>query len=429
MESSEAVSQASSAFRSRDPLDWKQGQNFMKTGKEHIYTLPLNDITNLGSIARQAEQEAEAAGIRLPPPLRLHIGEPSFRTPEHICRAAIESLQTEQLTYGPPAGWPWLRELLAQKVARVNGYSIDPEHTTVAVGGTGAVLVALLATVGPGDEVLLPDPHWPQYATQLIACGATGIPYQLDPARGWLPDIERMEALITSRTRMLLINSPSNPTGAVFPRQVVEQLLDFARRHDLYLLSDECYDEILFEGEHVSPAALLEAGEFEQGRVISVYALSKTYAMTGWRIGYIVTGRELLKTIASVADASYTNVSTLMQKAAAAALTGPQDCVRQMRSAYQRRRDLAVQVLQKYERYLYTPRGAFYILVDARRADGSARPARELARALLRERNITVAPGSSFGTVAENYVRVSLAGADEEIAQGLQELCLFADQS
>ncbi len=226
----------------------------MKTGKERIYSLPINDITNLGSIAQEMQREAEARGISLPPPLRLHIGEPSFGTPEHIRRAAIEATRAELVTYGPPAGWPWLRELLAEKIARVNGYRVRPEHTAVTVGGTGAILSALLATVGPGDEVLIPDPHWPQYRMQLATCGATGVTYTLSPANEWLPDVTQMEQLVTSRTRMLIINSPANPTGAVFPRAVMADLLDFARRHDLYLLSDECYDEILFEGEHISPA-------------------------------------------------------------------------------------------------------------------------------------------------------------------------------
>lgn len=400
----------------------------MKTGKHRIYTLPTNDITNLGAFAQQAQQEAEANGISLPPPLRLHIGEPGFRTPEHINQAAIEMLQQEPLTYGPPAGWPWLRELLARKIRRVNGYRVRPEHIAVTVGGTGAILSTLLATVGPGDEVLIPDPHWPQYKMQLAACGARGVPYALDPANGWLPDIAQMEKLITSRTRMLIINSPANPTGAVFPRQLVTELLNFAHWHDLYLLSDECYDEMVFEGEHTSPAVLMTPQEFERGRTIAVYTFSKTYAMTGWRIGYVVTGAELLKTISYVIDASYTNVSTLAQKAAAAALTGPQDCVREMREVYQKRRDLAVNILHEHERYLYTPHGAFYILVDARTGDGQPRPGRDLASELLRTRNVTVAPGSGFGTIAENYVRVSLAGADDEIEQGLRELCTFADQ-
>lgn len=400
----------------------------MKTGKQRIYTLPTNDITNLGTFAQQAQREAEARGISLPPPLRLHIGEPSFRTPEHINQAAIEALQQEPLTYGPPVGWPWLRELLVEKIRRVNGYRVQPENIAITVGGTGAILSTLLATVGPGDEVLIPDPHWPQYKMQLAACGAKGVTYALDPARDWLPDMAQLETLVTSRTRLLIINSPANPTGAIFPRQVVRELLNFAHWHDLYLLSDECYDELLFEGEHTSPAVLMTPQEFEHGRTICVYTFSKTYAMTGWRIGYVVTGAELLKTISYVVDASYTNVSTLVQKAALAALTGPQDCVREMREAYRRRRDLAVRILQEYGRYSYTPHGAFYILVDARTHDGQPRSGRELAQALLQERNVTVAPGSGFGSIAENYVRVSLAGEDAEIEQGLRELCMFADR-
>ena len=401
----------------------------MKIGKEHLYTLPLNDITNLNSIAQQAQREAEAAGVHLPPPLRLHIGEPGFRTPEHICQAASEALRTQPLTYGPPAGWPWLRALLAEKIARVNGYRVRPENIAVTIGGTGAILSTLLATVGPGDEVLIPDPHWPQYTVQLATCGASGVSYALDPANEWLPAVEQLETLLTPRTRMLVINSPGNPTGAVFPHQIVAQLLDFARRHDLYLLSDECYDEVVFEGEHISPATLLEPGELESGGVICVYTFSKTYAMTGWRIGYVVAGTELLRTITCVIDSSYTNVSLVAQKAAEAALTGPQDCAREMCAGYRRRRDLAVGILRHYGRSIYTPRGAFYILVDAARPDGQPRTGRELARDLLRERNVTVAPGSSFGAVAENYVRVSLAGAEEEIAQGLHELCQFAGRA
>ena len=400
----------------------------MKTGKHRISALPTNDITNLGSLAQQVQREAEAHGISLPPPLRLHIGEPGFRTPEHINQAAIETLRTETLTYGPPAGWPWLRELIAAKIARVDGYRIGAENTAVTVGGTGAILTALLATVGPGDEVLIPDPHWPQYKMQLAACGATSVTYPLNPANDWLPDVARMGELLTPRTRLLIVNSPANPTGAVFSRKIVAELLAFARRHDLYLLSDECYDEMIFEGEHVSPASLMTREEFESGRVICVYTFSKTYAMTGWRVGYVVTGAELLKTISYVIDASYTNVSLLSQRAAAAALAGPQDCVGEMRAIYQRRRDLAIKILREHGRYFYTPHGAFYILVDAYTREGKARSGRELAQALLRERNATVAPGSGFGAIAENYVRVSLAGSDEEIEQGLRELCTFADR-
>jgi len=399
----------------------------MKPGRQHIYNLPVNDITSLSVYATQLQQEEQARGEALPPAIRLHIGEPSFRTPEHIRLAAIETVQDEPLTYGPPTGWPELRELLAAKIERVNGYSVGPENTAVALGGTGAILVALIATVGTGDEVLIPDPHWPHYTLQLASCGATAVPYPLDPQNEWLPDVDLLEKFVTPRTRLIIINSPGNPTGSVFPSQLIADLLDFARRHDLYLLSDEAYDEILFEGKHVSPASLMSREEFESGRVICAYTFSKTYSMTGWRIGYIVTGSQLIRTIAHVLDASYTNVTKIAQRAAAVALTGPQDCVAVMRDAYRQRRDLTVRLLKELGRYQYTPHGAFYALIDVSSPKGTPR-GRQFALDLLRERNVAVAPGSSFGSVAEHYVRVSLAASDEEIERGVREICTFADK-
>jgi aspartate aminotransferase/aminotransferase len=204
-------------------------------------------------------------------------------------------------------------------------------------------------------------------------------------------------------------------------------LLDFTRRHDLYLLSDESYDEILFEGQHISPASMLTRDEFEDGRVICVYTFSKSYAMTGWRIGYIVAGTELIKTLSYVLDGSYTNISTIVQRAAAAALSGPQDCVVEMRDAYHRRRNLVVRLLKEHGRYLYTPHGAFYALIDVTNPEGTQRQGRQFALDLLHARNVAVAAGSNFGSVAGNFVRISMAASEEEIERGVREICAFAD--
>jgi aspartate aminotransferase/aminotransferase len=372
--------------------------------------------------------EAEKRGEVLPPAVRLQIGEPSFRTPEHIRLAAIRSIESEPLMYGPSAGWPWLRELLPQKIQRINGYPIGLEHVAMTMGGTGAILASLLATVGVGDEVLIPDPCWPLYFMQLATSGATGVPYPLDPRSEWLPDIAQMERLVTPRTRMLIINTPGNPTGAVFPAEIIAQLLDFARRHDLYLLSDECYDEIIFEGKHISPATLLSRAEFEAGRFIGIYTFSKTYAMTGWRVGYVVTSTKIIKTITDVLNANTTNMPVVVQRAAAAALTGPQDCVAEMRDGYRQRRDLAVSLLKDFGRYIYTPHGAFYALIDVSSKKGEPRQARQFTLNLLRERNVAAAPGSGFGAIAADYIRISLAASEEEIERGVREICLFADR-
>ncbi len=401
----------------------------MKTGKREIYEQPVNDVTSLGGYAQRLQEEAAASGRVLPPPVRLQIGEPDFRTPEHIRLAGQRSIEQDALTYGPSAGWPWLRELIAEKVTRVNGYAIKPENTVVTLGGTGAVLAAMLATVGTGDEVLIPDPHWPMYAMQLATTGATSVPYPLDAQGEWLPDISHLERLVTPRTRMLVINSPGNPTGAVFPRQLIADLLAFALRHDLYLISDEAYDQIVFEGEHISPASMLSPSEFEEGHFIGVYTFSKTYAMTGWRVGYTVSSAKVAESITNVLSAQSTNLSIIVQRAAAAALTGPQECVAIMRDSYRRRRDIVVDLLKDYGRYVYTPRGAFYALIDVRGKHGQSRRGRGFALALLHERNVAIAPGSGFGDVAQEYVRISLAGSEEEIARGVREICTFADNA
>jgi aspartate aminotransferase len=399
----------------------------MTSGKPSLQALPANEMALLRQSAEQLRQEAEAQGIQREAPLRLEIGEPNFPTPEHIVQAAIASLREEGQTYGPPCGWPWLRQLLAEKIARVNGYRVSPANIAITVGGTGAVQLALLATVGEGDEVLLPDPGWPHYYRQLAVAGAWAVPYHLDPSNGWLPDPQELERLLTPRTRLLIVNSPSNPTGAVYPPPLLAELLAFARRHRLYLLSDECYDEIVFEGRHVSPGSLLTPAELDEARFIGVYSFSKTYAMTGWRLGYLVAGSRLLQTLTQVLDASYTSLPTALQRAAAAALSGPQDCVTQMRAAYRRRRDLAIALLKSYERYDYTPHGAFYLLV---KVTGPAhRDASSFAFELLRSHNVLVAPGSLFGSLAANYVRISLGAAEEEIERGLRAICELASLS
>ncbi|GAC1392495.1 MAG: aspartate/prephenate aminotransferase [Ktedonobacteraceae bacterium] len=399
----------------------------MKSGKQRIYDLPINDITTLGDYARQLQFEALQRGVVLPPPIFLQIGEPSFRTPEHIRLAAMQAIEREPITYGPSAGWPWLRELIAAKVQRVNGYTIGPHNIALTMGGTGALQAAFMATVGEGDEVLVSDPAWPLYQMQFAACGVTGVAYPLDSRNEWLPTIAELEKLVTPRTRILLINTPGNPTGAVFPKQVISDLLDFARRHDLYLISDECYDQLVFEGEHISPATMLSQEEFESGRFIGIYSFSKTYAMTGWRIGYVVTGTPLLKTIIDVLTANQSNMSTPIQRAAAAALTGPQACVAEMCEAYRRRRDLTVSLLKDYDRYLYTPHGAMYALIDVTGRNGELH-GRQFALDLLRERHVAVAPGSGFGSVSERFVRVSLAASEEELERGIRVICEFANK-
>jgi aspartate/methionine/tyrosine aminotransferase len=374
--------------------------------------LPAFQTLSISPIFHIQAQAAQQLGC-----IRLEIGEPNFQTPAHIRRAAEVALEERLLTYGPPQGLLSLREAVAAKLQRVNGYTTTPERICLTPGGTGALMAALQVLCGPGDEALIPDPAWPLYAHMLTCLGARPVYYRLRPETGWLPDLEELESLVTPRTKLLLMNSPANPTGAVFPRALVERLIAFAQRHDLYLLSDEAYDELVYEGEHTSPAALSS-----DERIISAYTFSKTYAMTGWRIGYTVASPEITRGIISVTNATCNNVSHLAQWAAEAALAGPQACVAEMREAYHQRRDAVLGILRAHGMETQAPHGAFYVLIDI---SAAGLPPLEFALRLLSTRNIAVAPGSVFGNTIDGYVRISLASALSDLQTGIAGLCEF----
>jgi aspartate aminotransferase len=357
--------------------------------------------------------------------VHLEFGEPDFPTPEHIAQVAIDSIEGERQGYGPGNGLPWLRALIAERVARVNRFAPSPEQIVITAGGTGGLMGSLLCLCAPDDEVLVPDPGWPGYEGMLATAGAREVRYPLLAGDGWLPDLAALDAAVTPRTRVLLINSPSNPGGAVFPRETMTALLEIARRHDLWLLSDECYDELIYDGEHVSPATLNT-----DGRVVTVGTFSKSYAMTGWRIGWVVAPPQLAPVLTLATSAQINNLPLFVQRAAAAALTGPQDCVAQMRAAYQQRRDLAAKLLEEHGLLEYVPQGAFYLLVPVARAAGLAPDAPfdgvAFAERLIAERGIALAPGGAFGGRTAGYARISLASSPDALQEGITGLLEFA---
>ena len=346
--------------------------------------------------------------------IRLEVGEPNFATPSHIIEAAYRAAGAGFTKYGPSAGMPSLRGLLAERVKRVNGYETTAEQINIGVGGVQAIFAAFQAMLDPGDEILIPDPAWPNYEMAIQLREAVPVHYPLHIEQAFVPQIEDLEKLVTPRTKLLIINSPSNPTGAVFPRPVIEQLVAFAQAHDLYLMADEVYDEFVFEGEHVSPAL------YDPERVISVYSFSKIYAMTGWRVGYVVANPELSRLIAKIQEPQISCVSSVGQKAAETALTGPQDCVKEMRDSYRERRDVVVEALKAEGNYVYTPSGAFYIMVDI---SASGIDSRQFALNLLQEHKVAVAPGTAFGNVGQNFVRISLATEKSQLLEGVRRLC------
>jgi aspartate aminotransferase len=384
-------------------------------------TLPLQAIAS-------GPAEAAHSGIRdvvnlalvTPGCIRLEVGEPNFSTPTHIVEAAVEFARKGAVNYTATAGLLSLRERLVAKLERVNGITAGVNNLTCIVGGVGGIAAAMAALLEPGDEVLVPDPAWPNYRLMLTWAHGVLVPYPCAPANQFLPEPREIEQLITPRTKLLVINSPCNPTGAVFPRALMEELVDVAVRHNLYLLSDECYDEVILDGQHVSPGSFCT-----DGRVISAYTFSKTYAMTGWRVGYVVAHDHISDSITKILESNSSCIPTVCQKAAEAALDGPREPIHEMVDAYRRRRDLCVGLLEEAELLISRPQGAFYIMADVGR---SGLDSRDFAFDLVKTKQVAVAPGTAFGSSAPNAVRISLASSPEDLSVGVGRLIERIDE-
>jgi aspartate aminotransferase len=353
-----------------------------------------------------------------PEAIHLEVGEPDFPTPSHIIEAAHESAQTGHTRYAPNAGLPDLREALANKVVRRNGYEARPDQVVVTQGGIQALYLVLRALLEPGDEVLLPDPAWPNFRMIAHLLGARVLPYPLLAEGDFLPRPEDLERLVTPRTKAILVNSPSNPLGTVLPRELAETLLDFARSRGLWFIADEVYDELAFDDTFVSVGSVADPDD----RLVSVYSFSKVYAMTGWRVGYLVAPPDLANLLTGMQEPIVSCVNTPAQMAALAAVTGPQQVVGEMRDAYRERRDELLEVLDRGGLTSTRPSGAFYVWTDISEAGV---PSMDLARSLIEREHLAVAPGSAFGELGEGYVRLSLASSREELLEGASRLVRF----
>ena len=353
-----------------------------------------------------------------PEVIHLEVGEPDFPTPPHIVDAAHEAARAGHTRYAPNAGLPELREALANKVARRNGYGARPEQVVVTQGGIQALYLVLRALLEPGDEVLLPDPAWPNFRMIAHLLGARVLPYPLVAEGDFLPRPEDLERLVTPRTRAILVNSPSNPLGTVLPRELAQTLLAFARSRGLWFIADEVYDELAFDDDFVSVGSV--AGPDD--RLVSVYSFSKVYAMTGWRVGYLVAPPDLAQLLTGMQEPIVSCVNTPAQLAALAAVTGPRQVVREMRDAYRERRDELLEILDSGNLPSGRPSGAFYVWTDI---SGAGMPSMDLARSLIEREHVAVAPGSAFGELGEGYVRLSLASSREDLLDGASRLVRF----
>jgi aspartate aminotransferase len=323
----------------------------------------------------------------------LGLGEPDFDTPEHIKRAAMQAIESGFTSYTVNKGIEELREAISAKFTRDNHFSVSPEQIIVTSGASEALHIALLSVVERGDEVLLPNPGFVSFAA--LTKLAEGIPVGVSLREDFTMSVEAVKKNITDKTKALILNSPANPTGAVEREENVKALVDIAADHQLTIISDEVYEQLIYDGEkHVSPARFYD-------RVITVNAVSKTYAMTGFRLGYLAASAPYVEQMLKIHQYIQACASSISQKAALAALTGPQDCVAEMRNEFKRRRDFAVTALRGMGMDFRTPQGAFYIFPRVK-------DEQEFVER-VRERKIIVTPGSTFGSLGKHHVRISYA--------------------
>lgn len=368
----------------------------------------------LGDLPVSGIREILGLALARPGTLRLETGEPDFPPPSHVIEAFHEAALAGKNHYTPTVGIEQLREALAQKIWRVNHVRREPDDILVTPGGIPGLFLSFMGTLATGDEVLIPDPGWPDYLAGVKSLGGVVVPYPLE-FPGLMPDVEVMERLVSPRTRALVVNFPGNPTGVIPPRSVIEDLVALARRHGLWIISDEVYDEIVFTPEGpFSPARLAPDITFQ------IFSFSKTYAMTGWRLGYMAGPRVPMESLARVAAGAWSSVSEPLQYAGLAALAGPETMVVEMRDRYRERRDAATHLLNGELGLDSThPEGAFYLLVDVRQAGLDSRT---LALELLDRYQVAVAPGSAFGRMSSHHVRLSLASHRDVLLEGARRL-------
>jgi aspartate aminotransferase len=349
-------------------------------------------------------------------------GEPDFPTPEHIVRAAIRALHEGRTKYTPTAGIGPLREAICKWHAAQFGSSYTVPECVVTVGGKHAIFNAFCSLLGAGDEVLIPAPYWVSYPDMVMYTGATPVPVMTDPSDGFRLRAEQVARAITPRTKLLIVNSPSNPSGAVVPADEFARIYEVCRSKNIWLLTDECYSHFIYGKEKPFSIASLPG---TKPNIIVAGSLSKTFSMTGWRVGYALAPDQLISAMIKLQSQSTSNPTSIAQYAALEALTGPMDTVAAMLAEYARRRDRIVSGLRAIPGVTCVePGGAFYAFPSvAEHLRNGIADSTELAKQLLERQHLVVVPGDAFGT--PGYLRISYATSIDRIEEGLRRLEKF----
>ncbi|WP_126401076.1 pyridoxal phosphate-dependent aminotransferase [Blastochloris tepida] len=376
----------------------------------------------------QMARELKAKGKDV---ISLSVGEPDFDTPDNIKEAAIAAIRRGETKYSPVPGIPELREAVSQKFKRENGLDYKPSQVIVGTGGKHVIFNALMATLNPGDEVICVAPYWVSYPEMVALCGGTPVIVSATQAHDFRLQPEDLERVITPRTKWIILNSPSNPSGAAYSRAELKALTDVLMRHpQVWVLSDDIYEHLTYGDFEFVTAAQVEPGLYD--RTLTMNGVSKTYAMTGWRIGYAGAPERLIKAMDLIQGQQTSGTSTISQWAAVEALSGPQDCIPRFKTAFQRRRDLAVSMLnQATGLKCPTPEGAFYVYPSCAGLIGKKTPGgkviatdEDFVMELLATEGVATVHGSSFG-LGPNF-RVSYATSDEKLEEACRRIQRFA---
>lgn len=359
--------------------------------------------------------ELKAQGIAV---TSLAVGEPDFPTPAHVCEAAKAAIDENFCRYTAVPGIPELRKAAGAYFDRAYGVPVAQESIVIGAGGKHCLYNFLQATINPGDEVLIPAPYWLSYPDMVMLAGGVPVTVHAGPEQNFKATPDMLDAAVTDKTRLLILNSPSNPTGAVYTEAEFVAIMEWAIQRGIFVLSDEIYDQLVFAPAKMTSAIGWFARYPEQVAVLN--GMSKSYAMTGWRVGFLAAHPLLIKKISAMQGHSTSSICSIAQKAALAALTGPTECIDHMREAFMRRRDLAMKVIETWPWAVCPkPDGAFYLFVDVRKCFGGAvNNSTELCTWLLDKAHVALVPGAAFGD--DNCIRFSYAVADEVLARALE---------
>lgn len=371
----------------------------------------LGTETAFEVLVRAKALEAQGRDI-----IHLEIGEPDFDTPASVSEAGAKAIADGWTHYGPSSGHPDLRQVIADYINRSRGTSYGPANVVVTPGGKPIMFFLILALLEDGDDAIFPDPGFPIYRSMIDFVGANAIPLPIREENTFRLDVKELESLITPHTKFLIINSPANPTGGVLTKSDLEAIARLAVQHDLFVLADEIYSEILYDGEHHSIATF--PGMEERTAILDGF--SKTYAMTGWRLGYGLMPEWLAEHVSRLMVNSVSCTASLVQRAGLEALSGPQDAVVDMVAAFRKRRDLMVEGLNAIPGITcQTPAGAFYVFPNI---TGTGTSSKAFADMLLDEFGVAAIAGTSFGDQGEGYLRLSYANSDENLVKALERI-------